>query len=160
MGPAERADLGASLTRLFRIGELYQVFDGDGRLVAQSARLERGGAVPRPPHDLGPDIRFESGSTRRLPAPPRVAAGDSRRSAARLLAVDPQRKYEGVLQVFTWVLVFSTPQVLALATAGGVWLGRRALAPVARITEWHGTTLDVESVVSGGSRFTLRIPVA
>ena len=41
--------------------------------------------------------------------------------------------------------------------AGGTGLG----LPIARqIAEWHGATLDVESAVNGGTRFTLRIPVA
>jgi two-component system, OmpR family, heavy metal sensor histidine kinase CusS len=48
---------------------------------------------------------------------------------------DPQRKYEGVLGAFTSVLLLSTPFILALATVCGLWLGRPALAPVARITD-------------------------
>jgi nitrogen fixation/metabolism regulation signal transduction histidine kinase len=40
-----------------------------------------------------------------------------------------------VLRAFTSVLLLSTPIILTLATLCGLWLGRRALAPVARITE-------------------------
>ncbi len=50
-------------------------------------------------------------------------------------AADPQRKYQGVLTAFTSVVLLSAPFILAVATACGVWLGRRALAPVARITD-------------------------
>ena len=45
--PSEGEDLGASLDRLFRLGELYQVFDGDGRLLAQSYGLAAPSRAPR-----------------------------------------------------------------------------------------------------------------
>jgi heavy metal sensor kinase len=48
---------------------------------------------------------------------------------------DPQRKYEGVLHAFNSILLLSVPVILTLATVCGLWLGRRALAPIARITE-------------------------
>jgi signal transduction histidine kinase len=125
----------AKLAQIYQIGELYEVFDGDGGLIAQSYGLERHQVRQRPPLDLGSGIRYETGGTPDFPlrlAWQRVTIGGE---SLILGAADPQRKYEGVLRVFTSVLLFSTPFILALATAGGLWLGRRALAPVARITQ-------------------------
>lgn len=50
-------------------------------------------------------------------------------------AADPQAKYQGVLTALTSVLLLSAPVILLVATLCGLWLGRRALVPVARITD-------------------------
>jgi heavy metal sensor kinase len=150
--PSEGEDLGASLDRLFRLGELYQVFDGDGRLLAQSYGLQRHRVRPQPPRDLATGIRFESGGPDSFPlrlASQRVTIAGR---PLILVAADPQRKFEGVLGAFTWILVLSTPVVLALATAGGVWLGRRALAPVARITQ------DARAITESNLSARLAVP--
>jgi len=133
--PLGREEIAARLAPISELGELHQVFDADGRLIAESRGLTRHHVPQRPPQGLGFEIRFVSGGTREFPlrlAWQRVRLG----SQTVILGVaDPQRKFEGVLRAFTSVLLLSTPVVLALATACGVWLGRRALAPVARITE-------------------------
>ena len=65
---------------------------------------------------------------------------------------DPQRKFEGVLGAFTTVLLLSMPVVLALATACGLWLGRRALLPVARITD------DARAITESNLSARLAVP--
>ena len=65
---------------------------------------------------------------------------------------DPQRKFEGVLRAFTTVLLLSTPVILALATVCGLWLGRRALAPVARITD------DARAITESNLSARLAVP--
>jgi heavy metal sensor kinase len=150
--PSQRDDLGASLNRLFRLGELYQVFDADGRLVAQSYGLDRHRVRPQPPSDVGTEIRFESGGPGSFPlrlASQRVTiAGRS----LILVAADPQRKFDGVLGAFTWILLLSTPVILTLALGGGLWLGRRALAPVARITQ------DARAITESNLSARLAVP--
>lgn len=117
------------------LGELFQVYDVEGVLIAQSDGLTRHGVTQPPPRDLGGDVRFESGGPpdfRLRLAWQRVSAG----GAPLVVGVaDPQRKFAGVLGSFTIVLIASMLLVFAAAMLGGVWIGRRALAPVARITD-------------------------
>jgi heavy metal sensor kinase len=133
--PGGDREIASRLYEISQLGELYQVFDADGVLIAQSRALARHGVPQLPPRKLGFEIRYGSGGTPQFPlrlAWQRVTIG----SHTLILGVaDPQRKFEGVLRAFTTVLLLSTPLILALATACGLWLGRRALAPVARITD-------------------------
>jgi len=130
-----RQAIASRLDRINHLGELYQVFDGDGSLIAQSHNLARRNVHGRPPRDLGSDIRYETGGPPDFPL--RLAWQKVTIGGQPLIvgAADPQGKYRGVLSAFTWVLLLSTPIILTLATLCGLWLGRRALAPVARITE-------------------------
>jgi heavy metal sensor kinase len=128
----------AMATRLDQIadfGELYQVFDGDGRLIAQSSALARHNVVPEPPRELGFEIRYGTGGPAQFPLRLAWQKVTIQERAFILGVADPQRKYAGVLSAFTSVLLLSMPVILAVATLCGLWLGRRALAPVARITE-------------------------
>ena len=55
--------------------------------------------------------------------------------AAGILEIGvPLDGYESVLAHFTWWMVLASPLALLLASAGGYWMSRHALAPVARIT--------------------------
>jgi heavy metal sensor kinase len=128
-------EIASRLNEISGIGELYQVFDADGTLIAQSRGLARHRVPQTAPRELGFEIRYVAGGTPEFPlrlAWQKVRIG----SHALILGVaDPQRKFEGVLGAFTTVLLLSTPLILALATACGLWLGRRALLPVARISQ-------------------------
>jgi len=130
-----RQEIAAKLDQIDQLGELYQVFDADGRLIAQSYNMTRRNVHDRPPLDLGPEIRYEAGGPADFPL--RLAWQKVTIDGQPLIvgAADPQGKYDGVLTAFTSVLLLSTPFILTLATLCGLWLGRRALAPVARITE-------------------------
>jgi heavy metal sensor kinase len=130
-----RQEIASRLDHIDQLGELYQVFDGDGNLIAQSYNLARRGVRGRPPGDLGSEIRHETGGPSDFPL--RLAWQRVTIAGQPLIvgAADPQNKYDGVLTAFTSVLLLSTPIILTLATLCGFWLGRRALAPVARITE-------------------------
>lgn len=135
VGPAGRSEIAARLTEISQLGELYQVFDADGALVAQSQGLARHGVLPRPPHELDFEIRYDNGGPGEFPLRLAWQRVTIRGRTLILGAADPQRKYEGVLRAFTTVLLLSTPFILALATLCGLWLGRRALTPVARIAD-------------------------
>ncbi len=144
--------IASRLEEISHLGELYQVFDADGGPIAQSRGLTRHHVPQRPPEELGYEIRYEAGGTAEFPlrlAWQRVTIG----SHTLILGVaDPQRKFEGVLRAFTTVLLLSTPFILALATACGLWLGRRALAPVARITE------DARAITESNLSARLAVP--
>jgi signal transduction histidine kinase len=114
---------------------LYQVFDGNGIPIAQSQGLARHGVPPKPPEKLGYEIRYGSGCTEYFPLRLAWQKVTLNGQALILGVADPQRKYEGVLRGFTSILLLSTPFILLLATVCGLWLGRRALAPVARIAD-------------------------
>ncbi len=132
--PGGHEEITSRLNEISQLGELYQVFDADGALIAQSQGLARHGVPPRPPTELGFQIRYGTGGTADFPlrlAWQKVTIGSQR---LVLAVADPQRKFEGVLKAFTTVLLLSTPLILALATACGLWLGRRAFLPVARIS--------------------------
>jgi heavy metal sensor kinase len=123
------------LAGISQLGDLHQVFDADGRLIARSDGLARHGVLDRPPQGLGFEIRYGTGGTPDFPlrfAWQKVTIGAH---TLTLGAADPQRKFEGVLGAFTTILLLSMPVILVLATGCGLWLGRRALSPVARITE-------------------------
>ncbi len=116
------------------LGDLFLVFDAGGTLIAQSDGLARHGVRQPPPPGLGHEILFTWGG----PPDFRVRLAWQRVSVAGvplvLGAADPQRKFEGVLGSFRLVLLTSMLAILAIAALGGIWIGRRALAPVARIT--------------------------
>jgi heavy metal sensor kinase len=123
------------LREISQIGELYLVFDDRGVLIAQSDRLSSPGRTPQPPAGLGEDFEFENSGPDEFPL--RVAWQKASIGGRTFIVgtADPQAKYESVLTGFTSVLLGSAPLILLVATVCGLWLGRRALAPVARITD-------------------------
>ena len=123
------------LSETSQLAELYEVFDAKGVMIAQSSGLARHRVPPLPPRDLGREIRYESGGTKDFQL--RLAWQKVTIAGQKLIlgVADPQRKYEGVLRAFNSILLLSAPLILTLATMCGLWLGRRALAPVAQITE-------------------------
>ena len=94
-------EMAARLSEISPLGELNQVFDADGALIAQSQGLARHGVSPRPPQGLGFDIRYSSGGTPDFPL--RLAWQRARIGSHTLIlgVADPQRKFEGVLGAFT-----------------------------------------------------------
>ena len=152
VGASRHAEIAARLDEISSLGELYQVFDANGALIAQSQGLARHGVAGPPPRGRGPDIRFESGGTAEFPVRLAWQHVTIEGQALVLGVADPQRKYEGVLTAFTSILLLSVPVILALATACGVWLGRRALSPVAHITE------DARAITESNLSARLAVP--
>ena len=66
-GPVGREEIAARLDEMSQLGELYQVFDADGALIARSQGLARHGAPERPPGDVGSEIRYGNGGTDYFP---------------------------------------------------------------------------------------------
>ncbi len=150
--PGGAKEIAARLTEASQLGDLYQVFDANGVLIAQSYGLERHGVPRLPPPALGFAIRYDTGGPENFPlrrAWQKVVIGGQ---TLILGVADPQRKYDGVLRAFTSVLLLSTPFILALATVCGLWLGRRALAPVARIAD------DARAITESNLSARLAVP--
>jgi heavy metal sensor kinase len=140
------------LKDIYHFGELYEVFDDNGAVIAQSYRLSLHKVPPQPPLDLGSEIRFESSGPSDFPL--RIAWQKVPIVGRTFIlgAADPQAKYEGVLTRFGSVLLMSTAVILLVATLCGVWLGRRALAPVARISD------DARAITESNLSARLAVP--
>ena len=150
--PSGNQKIASRLNGISKLGDLYQVFGANGVLIAESHGLARHWVPLRPPRELGFEIRYETGGTEGFPlrlAWQRVTIGGQ---SLILGAADPQRKYQGVLSAFTSILLLSMPLILAVATVCGLWLGRRALAPVARITD------DAQAITESNLSARLAVP--
>ena len=151
-GADEEAEIASRLAALSRVGELYEAYDEAGALIAQSYTLSRHRTEPRPPLDLGSEIRFETGGPSTFPI--RIAWQKATIGGRPFIlgAADPLAKYEGVLTAFTSALLLSAPVIVLVATLCAVWLGRRALVPVARITE------DARAITESNLSARLAVP--
>jgi len=150
--PGGNQAIAAKLKENSELGELYQVFDASGALIGQSFGLERHRVPASPPPDLGFEIRYLTGGTDDFQLRLAWQKVTIEGQALILAVADPQRKYEGVLKAFSSVLLLSIPFILALAAVCGLWLGRRALTPVARITE------DARAITESNLSARLAVP--
>lgn len=113
-------------------GDLLQVSDVEGKWLFQSRSI-LDYEVGRPPTDLQAPLYetldLKGDRLRVLSA--RFSVSGSTYTAQ--LAAPVVEAYK-ILQRFQWLLLSSIPLVLVLASAGGYWMSRRALAPVDEIT--------------------------
>jgi heavy metal sensor kinase len=114
-------------------GDLFQVIDQDGQWVHQAETLN---GTPTPPVEaLATGVRFDNVAVRG--APLRFLSQnidiDGRRYTVQVAA--PLRELQEGLREGLWLLVPLFPLVLLIASAGGYWMSRRALAPVDQITQ-------------------------
>lgn len=127
--------LAAKLGELNHLGELFQVFAPDGKLMAQSDGLRRHHVGAKPPPDPGAGVLYRSAGPPWFPlrmATQRVYVSGQ---PLTLEVADPQLKFSGVLNEFDDVLYVSLPIVLIIAGCGGYWLSRKALSPVDQIID-------------------------
>ena len=113
-------------------GDLLQVSDAQGAWLFRSPSI-REYQIELPPVQVSTP-RFETvdvkGHQVRVLSARFTVSGHS--YIAQLGA--PVAEAYNILQRFQWVLFLSIPLVLAVASAGGYWMSRRALAPVDDIT--------------------------
>jgi heavy metal sensor kinase len=115
-------------------GELLQVVDSGGNFIYRSEGLrDLNISVPRPQR-LASAHEFATvnvGATRFRTLSARVPV------QGRLYSVGiarPMTEFDEVFEKLQWIALSLIPLVLILATAGGYWMSRRALAPFDEIT--------------------------
>jgi heavy metal sensor kinase len=113
-------------------GDLLQVSDAQGNWIFQSASI-RNYEIPPPAGDLSApqyETRVFNGALLRIVS----ANGGVPGNSYRVQLASPLGQVFDVLQDLQRFLIVSIPLVLILATIGGYWMSRRALAPVDAIT--------------------------
>ena len=113
-------------------GDLLQVSDAEGTWVFRSVSI-RNYDLPQPIGDLGApryETKTVNGALLRIVS---AKAGVPGRMYGVQLAAPLDDVFD-VLQRLRWLLLLSIPLVLILATFGGYWMSRRALAPVDAMT--------------------------
>src|SRR5947199_4835590 len=134
-------------------GDLLQVSDAHGNWIFRSAS-SRNYDIPKP-GEAQTGLRYET----------RVVRGDPLRIVSAEFGVPgntytvqlaaPLAQVSDVLQELQWLLVLSIPAVLVLASFGGYWMSRRALAPVdimistARSISEHSLSRRLASLKTG-----------
>ena len=116
-------------------GGLFRIYDAQGKLIYESEGLTKYHLANRSPAFRNTSVQFTNGGTRRESV--RVAAQQIE-AGGKLLTIEvaePLRFYNRALHHFEELLWECLPVLIVLATLGGYWISRRALAPVDRITQ-------------------------
>jgi len=106
-------------------GDLFRVFDQDGRWIHTTAKLQD---LPPPMLDA-----VAGSETAQLGGAPLRLLTDSVALDGRRYVVQVAAPLDEIQRGFTralWILLPMLPLVLALASVGGYWMSRRALTPV------------------------------
>ncbi len=116
-------------------GDLFQVCDAQGGWLYRSIPLENNQVPIRRPGQLGTEPLFEN--ARIQDSAVRFASQriEVNGTAYSVEVAAPLDDFTASLTRFRSLLAFSLPMLLILATGGGYWLSRRALAPVDGITQ-------------------------
>jgi heavy metal sensor kinase len=114
-------------------GGLFQLFDGAGTLVFQSAGLDRHRITTTPPPASGDSVFYREAGPAGWPvrlASQRVTIGGR---PVTIEVGEPLRSYRASLGDYGRLLLLSIPALVLVASAVGFWMSGRALAPVDRI---------------------------
>jgi len=132
--PSGRESLVDELRELEEIragGDLLQVSDQAGNWIYRSESTSRYGlAAPKEARISIVTQELRGSHWRVLTVPVQVANG-----TYMVQIATPLDEFYKALDRFRWLLLLSSPFLLLLASAGGYWLSRRALAPVDQITQ-------------------------
>jgi heavy metal sensor kinase len=113
-------------------GDLLQVSDAQGNWIFRSASI-RNYDIPRPGEGQAAP-QYETQVVRGIPLRIVSARFGVPGNTYTVQLAAPLAQVSDVLQQLQWLLVLSIPVVLVLASLGGYWMSRRALAPVDAIT--------------------------
>ncbi len=129
--PAKPRHLGEELTEYVDAtpeGNLMEIRDPEGRVIVSSQAV----ALARADAQADGFSVQSSGSRRYRTLKTAVAAGGGQ---YRLLVAAPLGPAEATLRRLRTLMLWSVPLVLLLASLGGYWISRRALAPVDAMTD-------------------------
>ena len=107
-------------------GNLMEIRDAQGHPILQSktVAMPATGSAPAFAEQTSNSVRYRTFTTTvRVNGQP-----------YRVLVATPMDATEVTLRRVRWLLLWSAPAVLLLASLGGIWISRRALAPVDEIT--------------------------
>lgn len=153
MTPAELNEEFAESSDLAVGGGLFRIYDAYGNLVYESARLAGKHAAEHAP-TAAKGIRFWDEGRRtssfRLAAQQVPVRGKN----FIIEVAEPLHAYARALRRFEELLWRYVPILVLLATFGGYWISRRALAPVDRIT------LDARAISASNLSARLAVPQA
>jgi heavy metal sensor kinase len=107
-------------------GNLMEIRDAQGHPILQSKTVAMpvSGSAPAFAEQTSNSVRYRTFTTT-------VAVNGQ---PYRVLVATPMDATEVTLRRVRWLLLWSAPAVLLLASLGGIWISRRALAPVDEIT--------------------------
>jgi heavy metal sensor kinase len=128
--PARLADELREHAELRAEGDFSQVCDQNGNWIYRSRLMSKYNVpLPDPLHRSAYD--FEA---RGLPLRIWVREMSAGENKYRIQVAAPMDDFYEALDQFKWMVLLISPLLVALASAGGYWLSRRALAPVDQIT--------------------------
>src|SRR5260370_11333105 len=115
-------------------GDLLQVADADGNWIFRSGSIQPY-RIPLPTAAGLNDLHFET--TNFAASPLRILSARIQVSGRpyTVQLADPIGEFYEMLNRFRLIALSSIPLVLLIASAGGYWMSRRALAPVDEITQ-------------------------
>jgi heavy metal sensor kinase len=134
VGPGELMDEFREQSMLGVGGSLLQVCDESGAVLYRSARL---GEYPRSlkqPCSATSGIEYTIDRAGRSSLRVASQAVTLRGKRFTIQVAEPMHEFEESMERFQGMLLVAAPLFLILASLGGFWMSRRALAPVDRIT--------------------------
>ncbi len=122
---------------------MLEIFDAEGRLAYRAPQLKETSldAVAPMATKFG-DFRFGERNFR---------IGHYSNARLKVILAIPLRSYDDTMKRLFWAAMVALPSVILLSLAGGIWVGKRALAPVQEI-------IDVANSITA-EEFERRIPV-
>jgi heavy metal sensor kinase len=133
-------------------GDIYQVCDSQGNWLYRSGALATNDVKITLPSKLPPRGRFENLEVQQTPLREYSAPAQVHGQFYTIQIAEPVEEVAEALAKYRFALFLLIPTVLALASGGGYWMSRRALAPVDRIIH------DAQSVSSQSLQKRLDVP--
>ncbi|HKE21590.1 MAG TPA: ATP-binding protein [Bryobacteraceae bacterium] len=119
------------------VGTRFRIADGEGRWLYQPPSTAAWGTAI-PPGPLPPRGRTQTVIEKGKPI--RILTATLSPGVVQIGA--PIDEFAEMLEAFTWTALLASPVLLLLASAGGYWMSRRALAPVEQIAR---TAAEIET---------------
>jgi heavy metal sensor kinase len=128
-------------------GDLFQVSDSNGNWLYRSVPLEENQLPARRPADLGASCIYEDLSVQGTPLRILSEVITVHGNPYTVQVAAPMHEIEEALERLRWMLLLSMPLLLGAATLGGYWISRRALSPVADVTE-TARSISIENLAA------------